>query len=458
MSAVLLTGRQRLQHQAAQVERRHGGLARPALVALAGLMVAATWLSGPAARAADWPGWRGPAHNSTTPESSGWEEGAWPLGQPAWTRQVGVGATSPIVAEGRVYVLGWDAGADTVRCLDAATGEELWRQQYPCPEYGRFHHGDEGMYHGPSSTPSFDGETGLLYTLSLDGDLRCWNARAGGEAVWALNLYDAFGVGQRPPVGGGLRDYGYTTAPLVWRDWVIVEVGSTEGNLMAFDKRTGERRWASQCTDPAGHSGGPIPLRVQGIDCVAVFTLRQLLVVRLDAGHEGETLATYPWQTDYGINVPSPTVVDDCVVLTSGYNRSRLARIRVAPDEATLVWEKRVFSVVGSPVYADGRLYLAYGQLRCLDYESGEQLWAGGTFGDDASCLVTGDGRVLVWGKRRLALVESAQHSPDAYRELAATGQLGAAYGWPHPALADGRLYVKDLAGNLFCFVLKPPP
>jgi len=113
---------------------------------------------------------------------------------------------------------------------------------------------------------------------------------------------------------------------------------------------------------------------------------------------------------------------------------------------------------VCSPVYSAGRLYLAWGQLRCLDYESGEQVWAGGSFGDDASCLVTGDARVLVWGKRRLVLVESAQQSPTAYRELAATDALGAGYGWPHPALAEGRLYVKDLTGNLFCFVIRPQP
>ncbi|MFQ5810181.1 MAG: hypothetical protein ACE5JM_11230, partial [Armatimonadota bacterium] len=47
---------------------------------------------------ADWPQWRGPDRNDITSESSGWEQGAWPLGDPAWTRTVGRGATSPIVA------------------------------------------------------------------------------------------------------------------------------------------------------------------------------------------------------------------------------------------------------------------------------------------------------------------------------------------------------------------------
>src|SRR5688572_7167279 len=46
-----------------------------------------------------------------------------------------------------------------------------------------------------------------------------------GRKVWGLNLYAAYKVGRRP---GFPRDYGYTTAPLVWKDWLIVEVGARE--------------------------------------------------------------------------------------------------------------------------------------------------------------------------------------------------------------------------------------
>ena len=120
--------------------------------------------------AADWPHWRGLQRNDITSESSGWDQGAWPLKAPAWTKIVGRGGTSPIVAEGRLYTMGWADGSDTVYCLDAATGRELWRQSYPCPQYGRRHKGDTGSYDGPSSTPSYDAASAYLYTLSTDGD------------------------------------------------------------------------------------------------------------------------------------------------------------------------------------------------------------------------------------------------------------------------------------------------
>ncbi len=74
------------------------------------------------APAADWPHWRGPSRNGHTPEDSGWESGAWPPKQPVWSGSFGVGSSSPVVAEGRLYVTGWGEGKDHVHCIEAATG------------------------------------------------------------------------------------------------------------------------------------------------------------------------------------------------------------------------------------------------------------------------------------------------------------------------------------------------
>jgi len=405
--------------------------------------------------AADWPQWRGPQHDGITTEGSGWEGGAWPPADPAWVRNVGRGGSSPIVVGDRVYVMGWADERDTVRCLDAATGWDVWRQSYRSPRYGRYHAGDEHAYDGVSSTPSYDPATGRLYTLSIDGDLNCWDAGEDGAHVWGLNLYDLYGVGQRPAIGANTRDYGYTTAPLIHGDWAIVEVGDDEGTLMAFDKASGARRWVSECRDPAGHTGGLVPMTVEGIPCVAALTLRGLLVARLDAGHEGATLATYPWETDFANNVPTPAVSGDFVILTTGYNMNRMAALKVSARGVAPVWQQPTISKVCSPVIYGGHVYFAWGRARCLDLATGEQRWAGGGFADDSSCLVTGDGRLVVYGSRTLALIETADRSPDAYRELAARRGVGEAESWPHVVLATGRLCAKDRKGNLSCFVLR---
>ena len=77
------------------------------------------------AAAGDWPHWRGPNRNGVVAERSGWEGGTWPA-KAAWSARVGTGATSPLIAEGRLYTLGWAEERDTVTCLDAGTGKELW--------------------------------------------------------------------------------------------------------------------------------------------------------------------------------------------------------------------------------------------------------------------------------------------------------------------------------------------
>jgi len=387
-------------------------MGRRVLMAQALLVSLPVLASCSAVLAADWPHWRGPNRNDITSEASGWDQGAWPLGEPAWRKSVGHGATSPIIVGDRLFTMGWQNGRDSVYCLDAATGEQIWRQEYTCPKYGRHHAGDENWYHGPSSTPAYDRDSGFLYTLSIDGDLNCWYARGDGGRFWGINLYDEYGVKQRPDVGGGIRDYGYTTSPLIRDDWLIVEVGDEEGNLMAFGKLTGRRLWTSECKDP------------------------------------------YDWQTRFANNIPTPAVLGDQVILSSGYNMSRTARIRVTLGGATEVWQSRYFTQVCSPVIYNGHVYMAWQKLRCLDYETGELSWEGGRFSNDASCLVTGDGRLIVFGNRTVALAETADRSPDAYTELSIRAKIGSSHSWPHVALANGRLYVKDRDGNLYCFTL----
>lgn len=427
--------------------------------ALAAALLAGVALSaaGPAG-GADWPQWRGPGHSGVTPESSGFPAG-WPP-RPLWGANVGAGCTSPVLAGGRLYVMGWRGrgkgnplGADTVRCFDARTGELLWKQTYPCRYQGRFRVGDTGSYGGPSSTPTFDSAGGRLYTLSVDGDLRCWDAARGGREVWGLNLYEKYQVRRRPIAGKGRRDYGYTGSPLVRGDVVIVAVGGDEGTLMAFDKATGGRRWVSALKGPAGHTAGPVPLSVRGVECIATLTLTKLVVMRADAGREGTTLAGYPWRTDYSCNLATPAAADGKLVLTSSYNQSGTALVEIAAEGVRRRWTSRHHALLSSPVVHKGRVYFVHGRLYCLELATGKLRWRGGDFGH-GSCLATGDDKLIVFGKGRLAVVDALA---GEYRELARAEKVVPGTCYPHVALAGGVLCCKDRAGNLVCFSVGQP-
>lgn len=407
--------------------------------------------------AADWPHWRGLRRDDTTTEESGWRAGQpWVQGKPTWSANVGEGSTSPIVVQNQLYTLGWRDGKDHLVCLDAATGNELWRTSYQAPRYARHATGDEGLYSGITATPEFDPAAGLLYTLGVDGALNCWDSARAGASVWHVNLYDAYQVRQRRRIGrSGLRDYGYTTAPLVHGDLLLIEVGADEGNVMAFDKRTGTRRWRSQAKDQAGHTGGLVPMTIEGVPCVAVLTLERLVVMRIDEGRAGETVATYPWETEFANNIASPVVSDDHVLITSNYNHSAICKLKITLQGAKKVWETPVASGVCTPIVHRGRVYWASHQFRCLDFETGKELWSGGSFGDAGSCILTKDERLIVWGRHgKLALVEAAERSNGKYVELAARDNLSSTDVWPHVVLASGRLFCKDRTGGLHCFLL----
>ncbi len=436
------------------------GAARPAVrIGKALALVAVAVL----ASGADWPHWRGPERNDISIESSGWPDG-WPP-KNLWSKNVGYGCTSPTVVAGRMYVMGWHGegnrranpvGQDTLWCLDPLSGSVLWSQSYNSHYQGRFRNGDLHQYGGPSSTPTFDAESQFIYTLGIDGDLHCWDAARDGRPVWSLKLADEYGVRQRPNVGGGVRDFGFTSSPLVQGDVLILEVGGARGTVMAFDKRTGQFRWTSAYAGPAGHTGGPVPLTVGGVPCVANLALSALILLRVDKGREGQTVAELKWQTDFGCNIPTPTAAGGRLVLTSSYNSKKTSLIETSPGGATEKWSTRDHATVCSPVVHKGRVYLVEGPVRCLDMATGKRLWQGGGSFGEGSCLVTaGDDKLIAFGNGRLALID-ASPSANQYKEFARLDGVVPATCYPHVVLSNGLIFCKDKDGNTVCLSARP--
>jgi outer membrane protein assembly factor BamB len=409
------------------------------------------------AESADWPHWRGPNRNDISAEPSGWDGQSW-LKDQLWQVSVGEGSSAPIVVGDRVYLTGWSNNRDMLVCLDIDTGKEQWRQTYDAPCYGRFAVGDQGLYSGACSTPEFDAQTGLVFTLGIDGDLNAWDTRDNGKLNWSLNLYERYAAEQRPEVAvrrQTQRDYGYVSSPLVIDDQLIVEVGGKTGNLIAFDKRTGRELWKSANNDEAGHTGGPVPIVVEGVPCVAVLTLRNLVVTRIDGANAGKTVADYPWTTDFGNNIATPAVFGDSVIITSSYNHSAMCRLKVTLNGATKIWENELASGVCSPLIHEGRVYWAWRGVHCVDLETGEEQWSGGNVGAEGSCILTGDDRLIVYANRGdVSLVETAKRSPHKYTELAARTVLSNTEAWPHVVLSNGRILCRDRSGSVCCIAV----
>ncbi len=421
-----------------------------------GTVATIVWSLAVLGSAEDWLHWRGSQRHGVIQEASGWNSSRWIDSKPTWTANVGEGASSPLLVGEQIFALGHRDGQNIVLCLEAQTGKVAWTTSYKTPRYGRNAMGDEGLYSGPSSTPEFDPATQFLYTLSADGDLHCWDVRQRGAKIWHRNLYDDYHMPRRVKVGrSGQRDYGYTSAPLVHDNWLLVEVGGPTGTIVAFEKRTGREAWRSKATHVAGHAGGLSPITVEGVPCVAALTFDGLLVVRLDAAHTGETVATYPWITEFANNIASPAVQDDCVLITSEYNHRGMCKLRITLRGAEKLWEQPFGSKACTPVVHGSHIYFAWSHLRCLDWQTGELVWQGPPVGDAGSVVVTSDDKLIVWcGRGDLILAEATASPNTTYRELARVGRLASDDVWPHVVVSNRQILCRDRHGQLLRFTI----
>jgi len=361
-----------------------------------------------AAPGADWPQWRGPGRDGHTTEPSG----SWPP-KKLWSKTIGNGDSSPIIVGGRVYATGEDGGRTRVYCFDAETGRELWTGTTPGGRYGRHATGDQDQYWGPLSTPACDGM--LLFTLSVDGDLQCWNALTGAK-VWGFNLYANYRMGRRANVGPDVRDYGYTSGPALNGDNIVVAVGGDQGCIMSFRKTDGSKTggWG---TGQDGHSGGPATP-----DGTIYLNLNSLVI-------GGKSI---PWQTNFACNIPTPGVSQNHVVATSDYN---IARTTCFDRSGNQKWSVRRCERVHSPVVHEkaGNVYLA-GIGVCLALANGSTKWS---FGGCSSVIVTGDDRLLVFDST-IRLYDASTGAKLS--EL----DTGIPRGWPSGAFGGGYLVWKN--------------
>src|SRR5438105_4792973 len=130
-------------------------------------------------RAEDWPQWRGPNRDGVWSETGILESFPAEGLKVRWRAPVGWGWSSPVVAQGRVYLA--DAKVvppkpqERLHCFDEATGKALWTHAYEVayPDWAF----DPKQESGPVATPIV--QNGKVYTLGRLGHLFCLDARTG---------------------------------------------------------------------------------------------------------------------------------------------------------------------------------------------------------------------------------------------------------------------------------------
>ena len=370
-----------------------------------------------------WTNFRGPRRDGKYDETS--VSTAWPAnGLPVlWKQPVGVGHASFAVADGKAYTIEQRRAQEVVAAYDLGSGREIWTQKWNA-EF-RDSTGD-----GPRATPTWD--QGRIYALGATGELRCLDA-SNGSVIWGKNILSDNGADNLP--------WAMAASPLIVDDKVIVLPGGTSGkSVVAYNKNTGAPVWKVLNDTQAYVS--PMLMQLAGRRQIVVVSSTRVVGL---VPESGKLLWSYDWDTNNGINVSQPIVVDqNRFFISSGYGKgAALVEVKGSGDTytATTIWENGMMkNKFNSSVLHDGYVYgLDEGILSCMDVNTGERKWKEGRFGYGQVLLANGH-LIITSDQGELALVKA---TPAKYTEVARFAALSGQT-WNYPAIAGGRLLVRN--------------
>ena len=342
------------------------------------------------AHAENWPQWRGPLFNGSSPESglpskfSKTEHVKWSASMP------GPSASTPATWGEHVFVSTVDSQKRSLwaLCLDAQSGRQLWAHETG-PGYGQ---DDKSNYSSPS--PVTDGKLAIFFYGS--GELVALDFQ--GKEVWARNIQKEYGQ--------FAFNWTFSSSPVLFQDRLYLQVlqrnvpvngrgradGPNDSYLLALDPRTGKELWRV-----------PRPSEAREESREAFSTLvphrgdarTELLVAGGDclSGHDpltGKELWRWgtwnPTRITHWRLVPSPAAGDG-VALACAPKGSPVYAVKLGGngvlDDSAIAWKsqaREVSSDVSTPLFYKGKFFVLNSDRRtlaCVEPATGKVLWNG---------------------------------------------------------------------------------
>lgn len=357
--------------------------------------------------AQEWPQWRGPNRDA---KASGFQAPAdWPKTlTKKWQVKVGDGVATPALVDGKLFVFARAGDVEILRCLDAATGNEIWKQQYEEDPA----EGAAGNFPGPRSSPTV--ADGKVVTLGVRGILKCRDA-ATGKQLWFKNDHaDSWPM------------FFTASSPLIVDGLCIAQVGGAEdGGVIAYDLATGQEKWKWMKSGPAYAS--PVLMTVGGTKVVIAPTdagRNQGSLVAL-AVSDGKLLWEMPYsEVRYIATTP---IVNDSTLIVAGPGTG-MSAFKMTKQGDKIVEEKlwsNPDNSVGfnTPVLKNGLLFGISGsdQLFCINTETQKTAWSAAiakpaAANQESPKSGVGESRTRRVETRLVQFVQQDQKPPDQQR------------------------------------------
>ena len=347
-----------------------------------------------------------------------------------------------MVADNKVVQCHRQGDQELVVCLDAGTGNQVWKFKYPTS-----YQDDFGFDDGPRATPSIS--DGRVYTFSAQGLLHCIDF-ASGKDLWTVDIQDKFAAGK--------GFFGMACSPLVEGDAVLLNVGGAKGaGIVAFDKSNGKLLWKTS-DDEASYSS-PIAATIGGQRSVLFLTREGLVAVD---PVNGEVRFHFPWHSRnrMSVNAATPVVIDDNIFLSASYGTGAVL-LHPHKGELEKVWssDDLLSNHYATSIEFKGFLYGIHGRtdpgfsprpkLRCVDLKAQKVRWETDSVG--AASLVRAGNRLIILTEK--GELVNAVASPERFEEKS-RAQVFSSDVRAFPAIADGFLYTRS-KDQLLCLDLR---
>jgi outer membrane protein assembly factor BamB len=374
--------------------------------------------------AQDWPQWRGINRDSKV---TGFNAPAsWPAElKQEWKVTVGFGDATPVLVGNRMYLNTRQGDQEVVLCLDAATGKELWKNQYPSTAVT----GPAGSHPGPRSTPAV--ANGKVVTFGASAILSCLDA-ATGKLLW-----------RRENPTNAVPQFFTGMSPLIVDNMCIAHVGTKDnGEILVLDLNTGKEIWKWAGDGPAYAS--PSIMMFEGKKHLVVQTEKNLIGFNLADGKLLWQIATPVQQRYY--NCVSPYIDGQTIYLTGQGTGMKAIKVEKSGSDYVTkeIWSNpAVGAKWNTPVLKDGFLYGFTDQKRiyCINAATGQSAWTDDAVHNDFATIV--DCGSVIIGLPSTANLIVFKPVSTSYTEVKKYKVSETAI-YSYPVVAGNKIYIKD--------------
>ncbi len=400
-----------------------------------GIVLTIALLAGCSSYAQDWTGWRGQdrdgqVHGFRAPA-------AWPAAlQESWSVNVGFSDASPALSGNKLFVFTRVDSSEVVRCLEASSGKELWRDSYQAMAVT----GGARPHPGPRATPLV--AEGSVVTFGVGGVLSCYDAES-GKLLWrkgnSEGLVPVFFTGMSPLFVDGKL--------------IVFMGGPDKGELAALELKTGKVIWRWAGEGPS--YGSPVRIRVAGSDQLVVPTEKNYTGLSLT---DGKMLWQIPlkFASKYHYNSITPIVNGESFIGTGqGYGTQSYRIFKSGNEFSTrLAWTNdSVGTRYNTPVLRNGLLYGLSDKrkLYCMSADDGKLMWMDSSNHHEfGTTMVAGDIAFALSASSTLVVYKATE---NGYSEIArykvSDGPIFAS-----PIVSGSRIFIKE-AEKLVMYDLK---